>query len=81
MRQRQRDPADARPARAHGGARVDLRLIAEHGRSRATRVLDVGCGDGALLHLLARSQGRRRRAASRSRADGRQRLRRQAASR
>ena len=39
--------------------RIDLRLIAgliEPG----SRVLDIGCGDGALLELLERTRGRRR---------------------
>jgi methionine biosynthesis protein MetW len=45
-------------ARAVNGppARVDHLLIAEMVQSGA-RVLDVGCGDGALLHLLARTKG------------------------
>lgn len=37
-------------------SRLDLMLVAdmvEHG----SRVLDVGCGDGALLHLLAQTRG------------------------
>jgi 2-polyprenyl-3-methyl-5-hydroxy-6-metoxy-1,4-benzoquinol methylase len=37
----------ARPA-AGGGIRIDLQLIADIVAPKA-RVLDVGCGDGALL--------------------------------
>lgn len=37
-------------------ARVDHLLIAEM-VSHGARVLDVGCGDGALLHLLAETKG------------------------
>ncbi|AXS38846.1 methionine biosynthesis protein MetW [Breoghania sp. L-A4] len=37
-------------------ARVDLKAIAELVEPNA-RVLDVGCGDGALLELLTRSKG------------------------
>ncbi len=40
----------ARPA-ANGGIRIDLQLIADMCRPKA-RVLDVGCGDGALLDYL-----------------------------
>src|SRR4249919_3669040 len=42
-------------ARAAGGARVDLVLVAEmveHG----AKVLDVGCGDGELLRLLSETR-------------------------
>jgi len=38
------------------GLRRDLRLIADLVESK-TRVLDVGCGDGALLAHLARTKG------------------------
>jgi methionine biosynthesis protein MetW len=37
------------------GLREDLRLIADLVEPR-TRVLDVGCGDGALLHLLSETK-------------------------
>ena len=42
--------ADARPAR-RDGIRVDLQLIADMVLP-ASRVLDIGCGDGALLDYL-----------------------------
>lgn len=45
----------ARPAAAQS-ARVDLALISTLVSDKA-RVLDVGCGDGALLELLARERG------------------------
>ena len=38
------------------GARVDLLMIAEMVEA-GSRVLDVGCGDGALLKLLAEAKG------------------------
>jgi len=41
---------------ARGQARAEFDVIASLVPSRA-RVLDVGCGDGALLHLLARTKG------------------------
>ncbi|WP_246252427.1 methionine biosynthesis protein MetW [Ancylobacter pratisalsi] len=43
-------------ARTDTGARVDLLVIAEMVEP-ATRVLDVGCGDGVLLELLATTRG------------------------
>ena len=47
--------AAARPAVAANGLRQDLRLIADLIESH-TRVLDVGCADGALLAHLARTK-------------------------
>ena len=47
----------AMPAEGHAGSlRVDLRLIADM-IEPGTRVLDVGCGDGALLDHLSRHKG------------------------
>ena len=40
-----------RAARRSGGIRIDLQLIADMIEPKA-RVLDVGCGDGALLDYL-----------------------------
>src|SRR5215207_7735456 len=46
--------ADA--ARTHGGARVDLLVVAQMIEPGA-KVLDVGCGDGELLRLLGETRG------------------------
>src|SRR6478672_11756468 len=51
----ERDLTMAEAARAAGGARVDLVVVAEmveHG----AKLLDVGCGDGELLRLLAETR-------------------------
>ena len=40
---------------APGASRVDLLLIAQMVEAN-TRVLDVGCGEGELLHLLAETK-------------------------
>ena len=50
-----RDQAEPAAARAPGSARVDLLVVAEMVEPGA-KVLDVGCGDGELLHLLARTR-------------------------
>ncbi len=44
------------PAASARDIRIDLRLIADM-VAPAARVLDVGCGDGALLSYLAREKG------------------------
>jgi methionine biosynthesis protein MetW len=50
-------PTPAKPARPQQAtARVDLLLVASMVEANS-RVLDVGCGDGALLRLLAAEKG------------------------
>jgi methionine biosynthesis protein MetW len=49
-----RTMADA--ARTPGGGRVDLVMVADM-VAQGARVLDVGCGDGELLHILAERRG------------------------
>src|SRR5713101_7126209 len=51
-----RDLTMAEAARAQGGARVDLLLVADMVEQGA-KVLDVGCGDGELLRLLGEARG------------------------
>src|SRR5271167_3394401 len=47
-----RDLTMAEAARGPGGGRVDLLLVADM-VERGSKVLDVGCGDGELLRILA----------------------------
>ena len=51
-----RDLTMADAARAPGGARVDLQLVADMVAPGA-KVLDVGCGDGELLRILGEERG------------------------
>jgi methionine biosynthesis protein MetW len=51
-----RDQTMQDAARGPGGSRVDLEMVADMVAPGA-RVLDVGCGDGELLHILSERRG------------------------
>src|SRR5215468_3723325 len=50
-----REDTNLTAANTHGGARVDLVLVAQM-VERGAKVLDVGCGDGELLRLLSETR-------------------------
>jgi methionine biosynthesis protein MetW len=50
-----RDMTLAESASAHGNGRVDLLMVADM-VERGAKVLDVGCGDGALLKILGETR-------------------------